>query len=225
MTPLEELEARADAVKAADIAAHHKARRRYLGVAIAEVHALAEAWRGTHTTAERVAIAATLWDTDIHEARIAAAKLVTQARIRDDEALVWAEFLRWLPTFDAWAIADYACKAGARRLVAEPDRLDIVETWITDPNKWVRCAALLTTLPWTINRHPTSAEAATRDRVIGWAATHASDRDQLVQNALGGWLRSLARHDPARTRAFLAIHGSALMSFAGREADRALAMP
>ena len=35
-----------------------------------------------------VALAAGLWDSDIHEARVAAAKLLTQARIRPDDA-VW----------------------------------------------------------------------------------------------------------------------------------------
>ena len=120
--------------------------------------------------AERVALARGLWDSDVHEARIAAAKLLTQARIREDEPLVWAEFLRWVPTFDAWAIADHACKAGERRLVADPSRLDALEPWTRDPNLWVRRAALVATLPWTKLTHPTAADLAIRERVLGWAA-------------------------------------------------------
>ena len=172
--------------------------------------------------AERVALARGLWDSDIHEARIAAAKLLTQARIREDEPLVWAEFLRWVPTFDAWAIADHACKAGERRLVADPSRLDALEPWTRDPNLWVRRAALVATLPWTKLTHPTAADLAARERVLGWAAAYVADRDWFIQKAVGWWLRSLSVHDPARVRAFLDGPGQGLKPFARREALRRL---
>ena len=124
-TVLAALRERADPGRAAEMAAYHKAPRVYLGVAVPEIEALVADWRG-RPVAERVALARALWDSDVHEARIAAAKLLTQARIREGESLVWAEFLRWLPDFDAWAIADHACKVGERRLATDPARLDAV---------------------------------------------------------------------------------------------------
>ncbi|MBP7241120.1 DNA alkylation repair protein [Amaricoccus sp.] len=220
--PLEELEALADPERAATMAAYHKAPRRYLGAPVPEVQALADRWRAGRDVPGRVALAARLWDSDIHEARIAAAKLLTQARIPDHEPEAWAEFLRWVPGFDAWAIADHACKAGQRRLVAVPDRLDVVEAWVTDPNPWVRRAALVATLPWTSANHPDAAERAARERILGWAARLVADRDWFIQKAIGWWLRSLAPHDPARVRAFLAGPGSGLKPFARREAERRL---
>jgi hypothetical protein len=39
--------------------------------------------------AERVALARALWDSDVHEGRMAAARLLTQARIKTGEVLVW----------------------------------------------------------------------------------------------------------------------------------------
>jgi 3-methyladenine DNA glycosylase AlkD len=224
MTPAEALaalRAEADARKAAEMAAYHKAPRAYLGLAVPRIEALVADWRKADVPA-RVALAAGLWDSDVHEARIAAAKLLTQARIREHEPLVWAEFLRWVPSFDAWAIADTACKAGARRLVADPSRLDIVATWTADPNKWVRRAALVTTLPWTGQRHPSPDEAAARERILGWAAGYVPDRDWFIQKAIGWWLRSLAPRDPGRVRAFLAGPGAGLRPFARREAQRRL---
>lgn len=214
------LEAAGDPAKAAEMAAYHKAPRRYLGVAVPEIEALAAAWRAERDVAGRVALAAGLWDSDVHEARVAAAKLLTQARIPDNEPLVWAEFLRWLPDFDAWAIADHACKVGERRLIAAPERLDMVEGWVADPNLWVRRAALVATLPWTKQPHPTAAERAARERILGWAATLAVERDWFVQKAVGWWLRSLSLRDPDRVRAFLAAPGVALKPFARREALR-----
>ena len=173
--------------------------------------------------AERVALARGLWDSDIHEARIAAAKLLTQARIREDEPLVWAEFLRWVPDFDAWAIADHACKAGERRLVADPARLDVVEAWtarpepLGPPRRAGRHAALDQAHPPDRRR-----DLAVRERVLGWAAGYVADRDWFIQKAVGWWLRSLSVHDPDRVRAFLDGPGRGLKPFARREALRRL---
>jgi 3-methyladenine DNA glycosylase AlkD len=217
---LAELDALADPAKSAEMAAYHKAPRVYLGVALPQVEPLVAAWRGSLDVAGRVALAQGLWASDVHEARIAAAKLLTQARIREDEALVWGALRSWVPQFDAWAIADHAGKAIDRRLVAVPGRLDDVETWTADPNLWVRRAALVTTLPWTKQRHPSPEEAAARERVLGWAAALVSDRDWFIQKAIGWWLRSLSAHDPARVIAFLEGPGRDLKAFARREALR-----
>ena len=219
---LAELEALADPAKAGEMAAYHKAPRRYLGVAAPAIDALVAGWRQEATVAERVALARGLWASDVHEARIAAAKLLTQARIRQDEPLVWGGFLAWVPDFDAWAIADHACKAGERRLVADPSRLDLVEGWTRDPNMWVRRAALVATLPWSRLTHPSADEVAARERILGWAEALVPDREWFIQKAVAWWLRSLSIHDPARVRAFVDGPGRALKPFARREALRRL---
>lgn len=207
------------------MAAYHKAPRVYLGIALPEVEPLVADWRANATVAERAALAAVLWDSDIHEARIAAAKLLTQARIREDEPLIWAELLRWVPTFDAWAIADHASKAIERRLVADPARLDVVETWVDDPNPWVRRAALVVTLPWSKLTHPAQDDLQRRERILGWAACLAHDRDWFLQKAVGWWLRSLSVRDAARVQAFLDGPGTVLKPFARREALKRLPGP
>ena len=219
------LEARADPPRAAEMAAYHKAPRRYLGLAAPEIHALAEGWREGRSTADRVALAAGLWDSNVHEARMAAARLLTQARIREDEPLVWAEFLRWVPSFDGWALADHACKAGERRLTHDPSRLDTVETWTRSPALWTRRAALVVTLPWSKLTHPGADDLARRERILGWAAAYVRERDWFIQKAVAWWLRSLAKHDPERIRAFLAEHGEAMKPFARKDAARGLPDP
>ena len=108
------LEALGSPEKAAESAAYHKVDHRYLGVSVPQITDLATAWRANLTLEDRVALASGLWDSDIHEAKVAAAKLLTQARIADDDS-VWQLIASWVPTFDAWAIADHACAAGARR--------------------------------------------------------------------------------------------------------------
>ena len=170
---------------------------------------------------ERLALAEALWQTDIHEARIAAAKLLTQARLRPDDA-VWALICTWVPDFDAWAIADHACMAGQRRLSADPSRLDQVETWTASDHLWTRRAALVITLPWAKLRHPKPAQEAERHRVLGWAAGYVDDPAWFIQKSVAWWLRDLSKHAPELTRAFLAQHGARLKPFACREAGKYL---
>ncbi|MFO7856737.1 MAG: DNA alkylation repair protein [Paracoccaceae bacterium] len=217
------LRARGDPLRAAETAARGAAGRESFGTSAAEIDALVKGWRETGIgVPERVALARALWDAGPVEARFAAARLLTQARIADDAA-VWETILGWVPHCDGPAVADQVAKAGARRLVAAPARLDAVAAW-TAPDRapWTRRMALGVTLPWSRLRHLSAEDAARRERVLGWAAAYASEPDRLLQTALVGWLRSLAKHDPARVRAFLDAHGPAMRPHARREAEAAL---
>lgn len=224
MTPnlaLEQLKALADPARAADMAAYHKTPRPYLGIANPAVDTLVGEWRASVDLSARLALAEALWDTNIHEARIAAAKLLTQARLRPD-ADAWTLILSWVPQFDAWAIADQACKAGDRRLVVDPARLANVEPLVTHPNMWARRAALVMTLPWAKQNNPKPADIAVRETVLDWAAHLAADRDWFIQKAIASWLRDLSRHDAPRAQAFLNEHGDVLKRFARIEAQQYL---
>ena len=215
------LEARGDARRAAEMAAYHKTARRFLGIGMPEIDALARGWRKACSVDERVALAAGLWESDTHEACILATKLLTQARIRPDAA-VWSLIARWAEGFDSWALADHAAAAGRLRLLADPARFDQVEGWTRHPNLWTRRAALVMTLPWARLADPDPADLALRERVLGWCAGYADDREWFIQKAVGWWLRDLSRRDPARVRAWLAAHGTRLRPFARREAARHL---
>lgn len=224
MQELEQLQALGDAGKAAGMATYHKAPRVYLGVAVPVIDGLAREWRAELDVPGRIDLASRLWDSDIHEARIAATKLLTQARIRPDED-VWRLIAGWVPQFDAWAIADHAMNAGERRLLADPSRLDEVETWLDHASFWVRRAALVGTLPWTHIRNPKPAELAQRERILGWLERLADDREWFIQKAIGWWLRELSKHDAQRVRDWIDAHGARLKSFARREALRRLDQP
>ena len=219
--PLAELQALANPQKAAEVAAYHKVDRPYLGLSVPEIEDLTDRWRAELTLDDRISLADGLWRTNIHEARIAAAKLLTQARIRPDQA-AWELILSWVPDFDAWAIADHASIAGQKRLVADPSRIDTVETWIESPHLWTRRAALVMTLPWTKQNFPKPQDLAIRARVLGWCARLTDDRDWFIQKAIAWWVRDLSKHDATAARAFLEQHGKRLKPFARKEAARHL---
>jgi 3-methyladenine DNA glycosylase AlkD len=219
---LDELRAKAEPGRAEQMAAYHKVDRPYLGVANPNTDMLVREWRQAMDLETRLMLAHDLWQTNIFEARVAAAKLLTQARIKPSDANAWNLITSWVPDFDSWAIADHACMAGQRRLTADPTRLDVVETWITSDHMWSRRAALVITLPWTKQNHPTQNEALARDRILGWASTYVTDPDWFIQKAVAWWLRDLSKHDPDRTRAFLAAYGDQMKPFARKEASRHL---
>jgi 3-methyladenine DNA glycosylase AlkD len=226
MTPdvaLAALHDRADPEKAAEMAAYHKVSRPYLGISVPQIDDLAREWRASSSVEERISLAAGLWDSNIHEARVAAAKLFTQSRIRPDDNGVWRLIASWVPDFDAWAIADHVCIAGGKRLVANPDRIDEVALWTSSPHIWTRRAALVITLPWTKQNFPKQRDLDIRDRVLSWCAGYADDRDWFIQKAIAWWLRELSRHDEQRSRAWLDAYGARLKSFARKEASRHLA--
>ncbi|WP_323763384.1 DNA alkylation repair protein [Marinovum sp.] len=216
-----ELRAYAEDGRAADMARYHKAPRPYLGVPNTAINDLTKYWRRALSVEERVTLADALWRTDIHEARIAAAKLLTQARIRPDDA-VWALIASWVAEFDAWAIADHVCMAGQRRLTADPSRIDDVETWTASEQMWTRRAALVITLPWAKLSHPKPPQQVERARILGWAAGYVDDPQWFIQKAVAWWLRDLTKHAPELTEAFLAEHGDRMKPFARREAGKYL---
>lgn len=221
-TALAALRAKAVPGKAAQMASYHKFPRDYLGVANPDINDLTKAWRTGLDLDGRLDLADALWQTNIHEARIAAAKLLTQARIRPADHAVWRLIASWVPSFDAWAIADHASIAGQHRLIADPARLDEVETWTRSAHLWTRRAALVMTLPWTRQKHPTPQEEEARDRILRWAERYVDDQEWFIQKAVAWWVRDLSRRDSDRARAFLMANGARLKYFARKEASKYL---
>jgi 3-methyladenine DNA glycosylase AlkD len=170
---------------------------------------------------QRVDLADALWETDIFEARLAASKLLTQARIKDDDD-VWGLIASWVDDFDSWAIADHACMAGQKRLVADPSRIDHIEGWVNSEHMWTRRAALVVTLAWTKQNYPKPNDLEIRQRVLGWAASMVPDRAWFIQKAIAWWLRELSKHDENAVREFLEEHGAAMKPFAAKEAAKLL---
>lgn len=221
MTPLKSLRAAGNAQKAAEMAAYHKQTREIIGISNPEIDRFVKTWRATLGMEDRLSLASDLWNSNVFEARIAAAKLLAQARIQPDDA-TWALIASWVPEFDSWAIADHASSAAAKRLVASPARLDEVNHWTHSKHMWTRRAALVSTLPWAKLNHPTPAQTKARERILGWAARYVDDHTWFMQKAVAWWLRDLSKHDPARAQKFLEKHSIRMKPFARKIAHKYL---
>jgi 3-methyladenine DNA glycosylase AlkD len=219
---LAQLKALIEPGRAEGMRKYHKQTREVLGVSNPSMNDLTKGWRQTLTVPERVDLARELWRTDIFEARICAAKVLTQARIKDDEQ-VWVLIQTWVSDFDSWAIADHACMAGQKRLLSNPTRVGDVEDWTHSTHMWTRRAALVVTLPWTKQNNPKHTDLEIRDQVLGWCARYADDNEWFIQKAIAWWLRDLSKHDPDRVVKFLDRYGEQLKPFARKEASKYLA--
>ena len=216
------LETLGDPVKASQMAAYHKVPRRYLGVSNPDIDRAVRGWREDLTAEGWVDLAAELWNSQIHEAMIAAGKLLDRRRYPSSDEAAWQLLCVWVESFDAWAVADHATIAGQKRLVARPERIEAVAAWTTHPNMWTRRAALVITLPYAKAKAPEVVEHRIRRRVLGWAAQYVDDQEWFIQKAVAWWLRELSKVDPGATRAFVERHGAAMRGFARREATKYL---
>ena len=216
-----EAEAQGAANSAGSAGAAGPAAREVLGLRVARITELTSEWRQQLTLEARIALAEALWQADIFESRIAAAKLLVQARIRPDQA-VWALICDWVAQIDDLTIGEHVADAGARRLSADAARLDDIEAWVTGTQLWSQRCALIMTLPWARLNNPKPAEIAARQRILGWAAALVGHRDRIIQDAIARWLRELSKHDAALVRDFLAKHGAAMTALARNEAVKHL---
>lgn len=207
--------------RAEGMQAYHKVPRPYLGVPNPALGDLAIEWRRSMPLENRVSLADRLWATNIFEARIVAAKMLTQARITPDDA-VWNLITGWLPDFDSWAIADHAMIAGQKRLMADLGRMDEVETWTKSDSHWIRRAAMIITLPLAKKNHPKADETNARERVLAWAGQYVRDPEWFIQKSVAWWLRDLSKRNPDRVRDFMSEHGKHMKKFARKEAEKYL---
>ncbi|WP_339763199.1 DNA alkylation repair protein [uncultured Sulfitobacter sp.] len=219
---LAQLTSLADPARVEQMHAYHKIDRPYLGVTNPDINDLTKTWRAELDLADRITLADALWHTDIFEARVAAAKLLTQARLRPDDEPAWQMLQSWVPEFDSWAIADHVCMAIQKRLIADPTRLDTVENWTTSDQLWTKRAALVATLPWTKQNNPKPEELAARERILGWAANYLPVKNGIMQKAIAWWVRDLSRHDPARAQLFIDENSQHMKPYAIKEASRHL---
>ena len=202
--------------KADKMLAYHKINRAYWGIANPLIDDQARLWRQELPLKERLQLASDLWESNAHEARICASKLLTQARIRPEDTSAWTLIKSWIPDLDSPVISDHLCLAGQRRLNFDTSRIQEVESWTQSSHVWTRRAALMIMLPWTKHLNPKPDDLAIREEVLGWIANYANDQNTLIQKSIAWWLCELSRKDPERVRVFMAKHGYKMHNSARR---------
>ena len=122
---------------------------------------------------------------------------------------------------DGWGSVDAFARyisgpAWQRQLI--PDEL--VQAWAVSPNRWLRRAALVSTVPLNLRSAGGSGDVA---RTLDICQRLVADRDDMVVKALSWALRELVVWDPAAVRGFIDKHHDALSSRVRREVATKLA--
>lgn len=207
------LKAEGNLRESARMAQYHKVARSYLGVRVPAITGLAREYWQQGEVDDLLQCCRTLWQTNIHEARILTGKLLDVRRLVETET-VWQFISTVKEDFDAWAIADHLEKGARQCLLSNPRRLDEIEKcWLSNPNFWVQRAALVYTLFL-------AKKGRDPEQPLQWAATMVDNHEWFIQKAIGWWLRELSKHNPERVVDFIHSHGSRMKVFARREATK-----
>jgi len=193
---------------------YQKSRWEHWGVPLPGMDVAIRETLGDLSQDEALDLCRRLWREPVWDLRIAAGRVLARKSIEPD-AKVWGFVTGRLVDLDGWAVADNLAPVASRCLIEEPGRLDAVEAWIESPHLWTRRAVLVFTLPW-------AKEKRDPERMLGWAARLADDRQWFIQKAIGWWLRELSKRAPKRVRRFLTDHGGKLTGVARREATKYL---
>jgi 3-methyladenine DNA glycosylase AlkD len=156
------------------------------GVSMAASRPLARQYRRQHE------LAAGLWASGIHEARILAALI-------DDPKLVTPKQMdSWAADFNSWDLCDQACM---KLFARTPHVGDKVAKWAKDEREFVRRAAFATIAGYAVH-----AEKAADEEFLPFLAViekHATDSRNFVRKAVNWALRQIGKRSPG-------LHGPAL---------------
>ena len=170
----------ADPARAAQEKRYQKSSWEHWGVALPKMDAAIRATVADFDRGDSLALAARLWREPVWDLRIVAGRILARKVVAPD-ADVWAFVMRRMGDLDGWAVADNLASVGGRCLVADPARLDIVESWVESPHLWTRRAALVFTLPWTKDGRsgeiPSACSAGRRDSPL---TANGSSRRRLA---------------------------------------------
>lgn len=202
------------AERALQDARYHKSTRIHWGVPapIAEKY-MKEAVKGL-AQSELHIFAKALWETNLFDPMMCAAKVLCMPRVKPSRAL-WDLLLDFLTKVDGWALEDGLAHVAWKCIRADLTLLDQVEQWTTHGDFWMRRAALVYTLPF-------AKKGECPERMLGWASLYAGESQWFIQKAIGWWLRILGAHNPERVHAFLLAHWDTLKGVARKEATRKL---
>lgn len=212
------LHERADPVRAAGAKAYMKSTMPCLGVRVPEVRCITSAAvaAAPFESADQLrATALELWrGTAVREERYAAIDLTANRLVTSDMAMLplYEEFIRsgaW------WDFVDGT--AGRLCGLLQANRAEMTPVllgWSTDPDFWIRRAAILSQLKAKAETDP-----ALLTRIV---EANLADREFFIRKAIGWALREYGKTDPEWVAGFVAVHAATMSPLSRKEAVRHL---
>ncbi len=158
------------------------------GVSLAAMAPIARRYARNH------ALAAALWQSGLHEARIMACDLDEPAKVTPQQMDQWAA------DFDNWALCDGAC---LHLFVKTPFVEDKIRQWAEDEREYVRRAAFSLLACYTV--HGKTIPDKTFAGLLELVERHATDPRNYVRKSVSWALRQIGKHSQALHRPALAL--------------------
>jgi 3-methyladenine DNA glycosylase AlkD len=187
---------------------------RAFGVSIAAMTPLVRKYRRNH------ALAAALWESGYHEARILA------AFVEEPDKVAKAQMNAWAADFDSWDVCD---QVSMRVFAKTPYVADRVTRWAKDEREFVRRAAFATIAGYAVAAK--DADDAAFLAFLPLIEAHATDARNFVRKAVNWALRQIGKrsaglHAPALALARkLASSDDKAARWIGSDAARELSDP
>jgi len=177
---LAELQEQADPANAAGMARFGIVGARVLGIPMAYLRPLARRLGRDHD------LAAALWASGVHEARLLATLVAEPARLSREQAEAWAAEV------DSWDLCDQLCANLLRRW---PDAVALAHDWSERPEEFVKRAgfALMVSL---VQKEKRLSDDELR-RFLAAVEREAGDQRNYVRKALSWVLRELGKKRPS----------------------------
>jgi 3-methyladenine DNA glycosylase AlkD len=134
-------------------------------------------------------------------------------------SISWAEIEQLSEGMGSWSEVDsFGCFVSGPAWVAERIRDSKIKGWAKSSDRWLRRAALVSTL--ALNGRPVARDSTKRTLEI--CEMLISDRDDMIVKAMSWALRRLGTVDPEASRNFVDRHREKLASLIVREVTRKL---
>ncbi|HET9722409.1 MAG TPA: DNA alkylation repair protein [Actinomycetota bacterium] len=177
---LQELRRLADPERLSGMARYGIATDSALGVTVTELRALARRTGRDH------ALAAALWGSGIHEARILA------TIVDEPERVTRAQAEAWVADLDSWDLCDGLC---GNLLDATPFALDLAVAWSTREEQFVKRAAFSLIAVSAVHRKDLPDERF--EALLPTIRAGATDDRNAVRKAVSWALRQIGKRSPA----------------------------
>ena len=194
---------------------YQKSRWEHWGVPLPSMDAAIKETLGDLSQEQALDLCRRLWREPVWDLKIVAGRILARKGIAPD-AKVWVFVTERVADLDGWGAVEQSgeCRVALPHRRLRPPRrrrnLDRKPAFVDA----ARSAGL----------HPAlGEEKRDPERMLGWAARLAEDREWFIQKAIGWWLREFSsKRDPKRVRRFLTDHGRKLRGVAKREATKYL---
>ena len=194
--------------------AYHKSKRIHWGVCATDCKNVVKKISKVYSHEQLLLVAKRLWETNLFDPMICAARILACSKVHACDE-VWKSMISFLEQVDGWALEDTLAPAAWKCILHNEAYLDVLQTWTTHSNFWMRRATLVYTLVY-------AKKGMHVERICEWMAQYSGDSEWFIQKAIGWWLRVLGKSHPDKVMLFLRQHGHHLKSVAKHEATRIL---